>query len=555
MATLAGNDDDFPVPQWIKPINEIPGRDHLGVQAISINLYGQLLPGITNLTQRIRYYSVYPWLLHHYAKRVGIRNREKWIQFLRKAEFLYALSCLSSNPSEVAVIGQRKASKLLSKVEDENKTFTFSDYADYKSPASIRYFQNKSGGYGQYYFVAIESVDILSYPEDDKMENLTPLGSKLAGALDQVIPSSIIENFFASVEQGKVKKADLPKFGEFLGLSRMNPQSQETEILKKRLFEGDVFSGFENVDRRESLLLFLSIADQLAGKGNLDVQNVRDILYTRYLPNGRPLKIATQLQDAVEKWRCYLIGEYIHVALEVLFSAVLDLLAGWDKGLPTVNDLVQDSIARTTGSDGPRALWRRGELKKKTWADLSAKMLRNASSDKDWADDKMISPRSLSMKMLEQSKEGSSGKAMSSALGLIALIMEKHRSEKCLREMYGASGRMGRNFPEFNPLIIFKILSRMSNETCDKILFMALKKFIIEKHIRVALTKLRYQNKGTFKFVLEDGRLHWIDSITPTFTNPRLFSALQCLQDLKLTQLHPCKITPSGKLILQDLLK
>jgi hypothetical protein len=285
------------------------------------------------------------------------------------------------------------------------------------------------------------------------------------------------------------------------------------------------------------------------------VQNVRDIIYARYLANGRLLKIAPQWHNIFEKWRCYLIGEYVHLALEVLFSALLDLLANWQRRPPTVNELLQEGIVRTTGCDGPNTLWGRGELKKQSWAELSAKILKNASSEKDWADESKISPRSLSMKMLEQNKDGSSAKAMSTAIGLIALMMEKHHSENSLKEMYGASGRMGKYFPDFNPLIIFKTLSRMSHEKCDKVLFVILKKFIIEKHIRVALTKLRYQNKGTFKFALEDGRLHWINSIVPTYTNPRLSSALQCLEDLKLVTLNPCVITPSGKLILQDLIK
>lgn len=554
MGTSSDKQSDSLIPQWIKPINEIAGRDHLGIQAISINLYGQLLPGITNLTQRIRYYSIYPWLLHHYAKRIGIKNREKWIRFLRKAEFLYALSCLSENQSEFGVIGYRKATRLLSEIEDENKTFKFSDYADYESPVSIRYFQNKSGGYGQYYFVAIESLDILRFPEDEKMENLTPLGSSLANALDEIIPSRIADQFFSSVEQGKVKKADLTKFGELLGLSRMNPQSQETEFLKKRLFEGDKFLDHENTARRESLLLLLSIADQMTGKGTLDVQNVRDILYSRYLPHGKPLRIDS-LHGMAERWRCYLIGEYVHLALEVLFSALLDLLADWGKEPPTVNDLIKEGITRTLRTDGLKGLWRKGELRKKTWSELSGKILNNLSSDEDWADENKLTPRSLSIKMLDESVEGQSGKVMALALGLIAFMMGRHHKEKSLKDMYGASGIMGKYFPEFNPLIIFRTLYRMSDATSDKVLYMILKKYIVEKHIKVALTKLRYQNKGTFKFILEDGRLHWIDSIEPTYTNPRLASALQCLQDLKLVQLDPCEITPSGKLILQDLLK
>lgn len=48
------------VTAWVKPPIQIRGLDHLGVQAPCINIYGRLLPGITNVTDRARYYSFYP---------------------------------------------------------------------------------------------------------------------------------------------------------------------------------------------------------------------------------------------------------------------------------------------------------------------------------------------------------------------------------------------------------------------------------------------------------------------------------------------------------------
>jgi len=64
-------------PQWLKSI-QIGGLDQLGVQMISITLYGELLPGLTNVTDRVRYYSFYPWVLHKYAKDVRSTSRKAW---------------------------------------------------------------------------------------------------------------------------------------------------------------------------------------------------------------------------------------------------------------------------------------------------------------------------------------------------------------------------------------------------------------------------------------------------------------------------------------------
>lgn len=323
---------------------------------------------------------------------------------MRKAEFLYALSCLSENQGETGVIGHNKATKLLYQMGDRKSEIRFSEYASYESPANIRYFQNKSGGYGQYYRSALESIDILTYPEDARMEKLTPLGSKLAHAIDELIPAEIINKYFLGVEKGKVDKVDLIKFRKSVGLSKLIPHSKETELLKKRLFDGDKYLDHENTARRETLLLLLNIADQMTRKDRLDVQCVRDILYYRYLPHGKPLKIHKTLQPIADKWRCYLIGEYIHLALEVLFKGILDLLANWDQEPPGINDLVKRGTAIILGAEGPRNLWRKRELNRRTWAELTKKLVNHASADKDWADERKITPRSISNEMLAEAE-------------------------------------------------------------------------------------------------------------------------------------------------------
>lgn len=72
------------VPQWLKS-SKVNGLDQLGIQVISIALYSDLLPGITNVTDRVRYYSFYPWLLHRYALDIKKRDLTTWQNHLRRA--------------------------------------------------------------------------------------------------------------------------------------------------------------------------------------------------------------------------------------------------------------------------------------------------------------------------------------------------------------------------------------------------------------------------------------------------------------------------------------
>lgn len=55
---------------------------------------------------------------------------------------------------------------------------------------------------------------------------------------------------------------------------------------------------------------------------------------------------------------------------------------------------------------------------------------------------------------------------------------------------------------------------------------------ILERHRRVALDKLRGRNQSSEKFVMEGGRLRFVNSYTPTHTGPRLNNALNFLRDL-----------------------
>jgi len=70
--------------------NAIGGLDHLAVQAHCISLYGKMLPGITNVTDRARYYSFYPWVVWSLEKN-GHCYGDTFIDLFRKADCLFTL--------------------------------------------------------------------------------------------------------------------------------------------------------------------------------------------------------------------------------------------------------------------------------------------------------------------------------------------------------------------------------------------------------------------------------------------------------------------------------
>ena len=77
-------------PEWTDTTIKT-GLDPLGMQNSSVALYQEMLPGISNVTLRMRYYGLYAWLASRYARDVRDRKLETWKWHVRRAELLYAL--------------------------------------------------------------------------------------------------------------------------------------------------------------------------------------------------------------------------------------------------------------------------------------------------------------------------------------------------------------------------------------------------------------------------------------------------------------------------------
>jgi hypothetical protein len=119
------------------------GLDPLGMQNSSINLYQRLLPGISNVTLRMRYYGLYAWLADLYARSTDMR---KWQQVIRRAEALYALVAVTGG-DDAGVSGSRWARR---KLAANSGRVSFAEDAD-PGGAAPPYLQQKLGAYGAAY--------------------------------------------------------------------------------------------------------------------------------------------------------------------------------------------------------------------------------------------------------------------------------------------------------------------------------------------------------------------------------------------------------------------
>lgn len=76
------------VPFLRESLAHIVGQDPLGLLNTVGKTFDLLLPGLNNVTDRIRYYSFYSWFFHCYAKFISKPSKKEQFDHLRRAEFI-----------------------------------------------------------------------------------------------------------------------------------------------------------------------------------------------------------------------------------------------------------------------------------------------------------------------------------------------------------------------------------------------------------------------------------------------------------------------------------
>ena len=147
---------------WVQPPKYKKGLDPMGVQQPCIAIYSELLPGITNVTDRIAYFSFGPWFTWAFSKRYPKGTAKDFVEMLRRAEVLFTLigarHGLEADDGHFeehggSLVGVNTLRKVVEHAQG-NSSIKLSDYTRLdESP--LRYFKNRRGGLGQYYLGAL----------------------------------------------------------------------------------------------------------------------------------------------------------------------------------------------------------------------------------------------------------------------------------------------------------------------------------------------------------------------------------------------------------------
>lgn len=200
---------------WIAAPATSGGQDHLGTQAPCVLIYAHLLPGITNVTDRARYFSFYTWLIWSFRQRFSGDDRTRFVEVFRRADCLFTLIAARHDLHGVApaihggaTAGTQKLNRAARQLGPD-ASIRLDDHATMTEGGDARYFKNELGGYGQYYAGTLMNLGLL---DGAKFPNAEPFGAALAESFASSVPG---DEFWDVVQRGLVSAADLEHLKPF----------------------------------------------------------------------------------------------------------------------------------------------------------------------------------------------------------------------------------------------------------------------------------------------------------------------------------------------------
>ena len=308
---------DISAPFWATNDGFKGGRDPMGIQNSSVATYGRLLPGLTNLTGHIRYYSLYCWLLNEYDNLEREEQTEiHQYNFIRRAELAMALIMKDQNIGSVvgALFVAQKRYNL-----NEDGLYDLADGGDYDS--EDKYWTYQTGAFGQYYLGSLIYYELVKIEEGRFY--LRDKGKTLASAFRKSVDKDIRDLFINCIIEGNLVEEEIKELLP-LGLNKITVGSAEWDSLNHLLTKQDDDGSSL---RRETVLLMLKDLDSGI--------SVNSFVEYRFLNADKD-----ERYDASFGWYFYYLCEAFHYCIESVFCLILNEL--YDLHNPTMKALVED---------------------------------------------------------------------------------------------------------------------------------------------------------------------------------------------------------------------
>lgn len=529
---------------WVQPPVEIRGLDHLGVQAPCIQIYGQLLPGITNVTDRARYYSFYTWLLKKFDDH-GWRTQEEIIDKLRKADCLFSLisirhALLSDNYSEHAgsAVG---SNTLLPAIENlgKDEVLVLSDFTHREDGKADRYFQNPYGGLGQYYFGALWELKFLGGESVVSARVVKETGVPLANAMDAGNINGSL--FMDAIERDEVSLNLLDQLSNFCHC-QLKASEKEVNGIIRVLQTGSISSEGERLitlddansasTRSRSLALLILLSSFSNNKNNqLSVESFRGMAYSLCDYAGAQINFTEKLQESARKWQVYQRNELLSIALQGLFFVLLRRADLSNIRFMSTSELCYWFWQQDLGMEILE------EKNSQSFENYINRNVKTLPSFNDWVDvDHEI--QLMESVVRDTSKKSLTDNDLKSittnSLRVLSAVLGRDENQSAYKYIEFRPDYL-QLYP-VNLLSVQKDLNKLKNTKIKEGIFRFTLKNCLEAHLHVAMRKLRQQGKNTSRFEITENGINIKSIPVATHTSPRFNQSLQILNDLGLLQ-------------------
>ena len=530
---MAYNLETYKEPFWAKSGNFVRGRDPLGVQNSSISVYATLLPGMTNLTLRLRYYGMYLWLLDEYhalpTNSPFKQSPKAQYTFIRRAELITAFLMINNHPNELSVIGNDFAKRNI----DEANEKGFYDIAlgadqDKNTEKGSVYWDYNSGALGQYYAGSLFALN-LAESKNGYFERTEDYGKQLAESYRKSLSKDTATLFLKRISEGKLFLDDLEMLDE-IALNREYKDTPEGAFYFKMLLSDDglkskTASQKITSQRKESIQIFLNLINN--ENEHINIFELPLISYSSCLKKNKD-----EVNEASFGWYYYYLNELAHHSLEAVFWGML-------REMDLKSYSLEQFLSKITKKVCDKSKILLGGHTEYLIPELISKL------DKE----KFITLNYIeSIADSVKKEDGIDGIKQ----GILALLSLYRDNQHKLHDVSLYANDHFLNTKHGNAIHIFHTYIESSKNLRFKDFVRKFIHTLINEHIAVAYNKMGNGEKNLLKFVLEDNYLVHIETMRPNFTNPRLRTLLNFTQDLGLVSVEN-KLTESGIELLNEL--
>ena len=500
------------IPFFNKTADLKVGLNHLGLRNASEALFASLLPGLNNVSNRIRYYSFYCWLIGEFYKNKESFTYKEFNKYIRYSEYLLALIHSKGKGIDgIPGITYALNTRSLGGTEFDLQSGTYNSQGNTKSDT---YWANAGGVLRQYYSASLKDIAILK--ENNEINSILNIskedglvsGSMLAEAFAKNV-GEYGHKFLNIVQRGNVSSEELDSLESSFNMRKFPKNSNERDLIIKLLLQKDYpASESKFCYRKLTIYYYLKHFYQNGTK-----ENFTKYMYDEFISGHSD-------DDCVLGWYRYYLNDNWQYQSSVIFVALLNLLSkipDWHDTFTVAEELALSIINDLGGK----------------YKEASLKEVCN----------------SIETKEIEfKPQRGNLDTEAAPALVNLLMMYNTNKDAKCKRPDYREA------FPSAVNFDFCAFMDEIDN-SLEINFYEWLKDYILKKiiysHYHVALRKFLQTGIASQKFIYENGMIRFLNGSEATHTVPRTDTLYDFVSDLEL--INEKGITDKGIQLLKKL--